>query len=92
MSNKETLEEAAEDYSIIHGEKYEVKGELHFVNTFNDIENAFIAGAKWQQERSYSEEEVRKIAEEVRWQAIGNPLEFTKNFEKWFEKFKKKSL
>jgi hypothetical protein len=47
-------------------------------------------GAKWQQERSYSEEEVRKIAEEVRWQAIGNPLEFTKNFEKWFEKFKKK--
>ena len=43
-----------------------------------------------QQERSYSEEEVRKIAEEVRWQAIGNPLEFTKNFEKWFEQFKKK--
>ena len=41
-------------------------------------------------ERMYSEEEVRKIAEEVRWQAIGNPLEFTKNFEKWFEQFKKK--
>ena len=47
-------------------------------------------GAKWRQERSYSEEEVRKIAEEVRWQAIGNPLEFTKNFEKWFETNKKK--
>jgi CRISPR/Cas system-associated endonuclease/helicase Cas3 len=30
----------------------------------------FIEGAKWQQERMYSEEEVRKIAEEVRWQAI----------------------
>jgi hypothetical protein len=38
----------------------------------------------------YSEEEVKKIAEEVRWQAIGNPLEFTKNFNKWFEQFKKK--
>ena len=52
-----------------------------------DIEQLFY---KWQQERMYSEEEVRKIAEEVRWQAIGNPLEFTKNFEKWFEQFKKK--
>jgi hypothetical protein len=50
-------------------------------------------GAKWQQEQDknkYSEEEVKKIAEEVRWQAIGDPLEFTKNFEKWFEQFKKK--
>jgi hypothetical protein len=52
-----------------------------------DIEQLFY---KWQQERMYSEEEVRKIAEEVRWQAIGNPLEFTKNFEKWFEQQKKK--
>jgi hypothetical protein len=43
-----------------------------------------------QDKNKYSEEEVRKIAEEVRWQAIGNPLEFTKNFEKWFEQFKKK--
>jgi hypothetical protein len=47
-------------------------------------------GAKWQADRMYSEEEVRKIAEEVRWQAIGDPLEFTKNFDKWFEQFKKK--
>jgi hypothetical protein len=52
----------------------------------------WIAGAKWQAERMYSEEEVRKIAEEVRWQvpATGNPREFTKNFDKWFEQFKKK--
>ena len=45
----------------------------------------WIAGAKWQAERMYSEEEVR-------WQvpATGNPREFTKNFDKWFEQFKKK--
>jgi hypothetical protein len=45
-----------------------------------------------QDKNKYSEEEVRKIAEEVRWQvpATGNPREFTKNFDKWFEQFKKK--
>lgn len=51
------IEEAAENYSIIHGEKYEVKGQLHFVNTYNDIENAFIAGAKWQQEQTKKQEQ-----------------------------------
>jgi hypothetical protein len=86
MSKQETLEEAAERL---------------FPFTKDDSENRIITikrlfwieGAKWQQEQDknkYSEEEVRKIAEEVRWQAIGNPLEFTKNFEKWFEQFKKK--
>jgi hypothetical protein len=70
----------------------------------DDFTDGFVEGAKsdtardywfkqFQQEQDknkYSEEEVKKIAEEVRWQAIGNPLEFTKNFEKWFEQFKKK--
>jgi hypothetical protein len=43
---QETLEEAAEKYSSI---------------SFNrqDLYDGFIAGAKWQQERMYSEEEVR---------------------------------
>jgi hypothetical protein len=52
----------------------------------------WIAGAKWQAERMYSEEDVKNIVEEVRWQvpATGNPREFTKNFDKWFEQFKKK--
>jgi len=57
---QETLEEAAENYSDIHGEKYEVKGQLHFVNTFNDVENAFKAGAKWQSDRMYSAEELKE--------------------------------
>jgi hypothetical protein len=54
MENKETIEEAAENYSGIHGERYEVKGELHFVNTFPNVENAFIAGAKWMEDRMES--------------------------------------
>ena len=76
---QETLEEAAYRLSA---EKFEPN---HIGFMLGVIE-----GAKLQAERMYSEEEVRKIAEEVRWQAIGNPLEFTKNFEKWFEQFKKK--
>lgn len=50
----------------------------------------FEAGVKWQQEKSYSEEEVKNIADEARWQAIVDPIEFTKNFDKWFKIFKKK--
>jgi hypothetical protein len=73
---QETLEEAAEDNAKKVG---------HYAG-YQD----FISGAKWQAERMYSEEEVKQIAEEVRWQAIGNPLEFTKNFNKWFEQHKKK--
>ena len=78
VSKQETLEEAAKNYGNSIGNK---DGTAQF---------DFIRGAKWQAERMYGEEEVKKIAEEVRWQAIGNPLEFTKNFNKWFEQFKKK--
>ena len=66
FDKQETLEEGAENYSAIHGERYEVKGQLHFVNTFMDVENAFVAGAKWQKEQDknkFSEEEIRNIAE-----------------------------
>ena len=52
-----------------------------------------IEGAKWQQERSYSEEEVKQIARfgfnagiRVKLKAV--ELDFT--FEEWFEQFKKK--
>ena len=89
---QETLEEAAEIWvnnrftkQICGNESYP---DIHASK--ERIVESHIIFAKWQSERMYSEEEVRKIAEEVRWQAIGNPLEFTKNFEKWFEQFKKK--
>lgn len=48
----ETLEEAAENYN------------LNTINAFGDYES-FIAGAKWQQERSYSEEEVLKAQQAI---------------------------
>ena len=48
-------------------------------------------GAKWQQERSYSEEEVRKISLDFFyhwWNAKGSNTE--QGFDEWFEQFKKK--
>lgn len=42
---QETLEEAAKNYN------------LNTINAFGDYES-FIAGAKWKQERSYSEEDM----------------------------------
>jgi hypothetical protein len=50
---KETLEEAAEKYASI---------------SFNrqDLYDGFIEGAKWQQERSYSEEDMRLAINKAR--------------------------
>jgi hypothetical protein len=75
---QETLEEVAERIVRDAGIPYDFSEELLEI-------------AKWQAERMYSEEEVKKIAEEVRWQAIGDPIEFTKNFNKWFSQFKKQN-
>jgi len=59
MKQNETLEEAAENYN------------LNTINAFGDYES-FIAGAKWMQERSYSEEEVEDIMAETWIQCVGN--------------------
>ena len=53
------------------------------------IENAAKFGAKWQQERSYSEEDV-KTAFLDGWQLRDGDLPFPKVKNKWFEQFKKK--
>jgi hypothetical protein len=74
MKNKETLEEAAEEY---------MKGWGGITNS----ENSFIKGAKWQQERMYSEEEVLKLLI-----TFSDDRTFLKKDVaiKWFEQFKKK--
>jgi hypothetical protein len=79
---QETLEEAAENYLLSSVERNQYGDELSFID-----------GAKWQQERSYSEVEVEQIARfgfnagrRVELKAV--ELDFT--FEKWFEQFKKK--
>ena len=49
----------------------------------------FKLGAKWQQERSYSEEDM-KTAFLDGWQLRDGDLPFPKAYKKWFEQFKKK--
>jgi hypothetical protein len=68
---KETLEEAAERYWV--------------KQPYN--EDAFIEGAKWQQERMYSEEEVKQIIEATLIEYSDFVLA---DIPEWFEQFKKK--
>jgi len=70
---QETLEEVAESYSSI---------------AFNrqDLYDGFIAGAKWQAERMYSEEDVLEILFKLSCNSDTDKEEV----EEWFEQFKKK--
>ena len=78
-AKQETLEEAGARYGNI-----ELPIPYGYVGSAND----FIEGAKWQQERMYSEEEVLKL--------LLNSEEYTSRFngrtdlKHWFEQFKKK--
>ena len=78
---QETLEEAA----IINCES--------ITHPYCDREKAmFIKGAKWQQERMYSEEEVRKLFNQYKnhFSIYRNIQILNAEFEEWFEQFKKK--
>jgi len=78
---QETLEEVALEFAKDHHEMYETSnfGSMHF---------GFCWGAKWQKEKSYSEDEVIDILKTFRHHSeIGNDIE---NIELWFEQFKKK--
>ena len=91
MTPKETLEEAAKRlFSKYSNNTSLSEGHYDYLMDIEDFKDASTELVKWQAERMYSEEEVRKIAEEVKWQAIGDPLEFTKHFDEWFEENKKK--
>ena len=72
MESKETLEEAAHEYFK--------RGQLGFEKA-SDTERAFINGAKWQQERSYSDKDMKEAF---------NGFKSGKSFTEWFEQFKKK--
>ena len=77
-SKQETLEEEAKKYANELPEPYN-----YGLNT--DKKKGFIAGAKWQQERMYSEEEVLELL-------LNRPGPYLSDEEikKWFEQFKKK--
>jgi hypothetical protein len=84
---KETLEEAAENYSRITLNKNGLMSDKQV--------NGFIAGAKWQAERMYSEEEVLEHLNHLIMMKSSELDKFTDDQEmvtmKWFEKFKKKA-
>ena len=68
---QETLEEAAENYSKT------------FIEDDGTAEVDFIAGANWQSERMYSEEDMEKAFQN------GLNRSFDSDFDRWFEQFKK---
>ena len=83
--NKETLEEAAESISKINS-VYETAQD--------DFYQGFIAGAKWQQERMYSEEDMREMYNlscgKIDLKFLHDQNENNNRFKKILEQFKKK--
>ena len=77
---QETLEEAAEKF------RSENPGTTQGGNN-TKILNAFKNGAKWQQERSYSEQDVHNIISNYA-AFIGSGMKIP--YIEWFEQFKKK--
>lgn len=84
-SKQQTLEEASKDY---------IENTMKF--SFNSLETKTQAnrmlkcaefGAKWQQERSYSEEEVKHLIHQA---CHHSGVYIFHGFEKWFKRFKKK--
>ena len=83
--NKETLEEAAERYADYSNDYVP----MSFGDKFNETTKTdFIAGAKWQAERMYSEEEVLEIL--CKSHNASNTSIVANEIKKWFEPFKKK--
>ena len=83
MNDKETLEEAAEKRY-----PFEDGFQIMDIDISETLQLAFINGAKWQQERSYSEEEVLDLLFDF--QIHRNDLENCVEAREWFEQFKKK--
>jgi hypothetical protein len=84
---QETLEEAAERF---YPTNYEVKSK-DIINLIK--QESFKRGAKWQQERSYSEKDLEKAFKIGFTIGYSNDVridERDKSFNRWFEQFKNK--
>jgi len=80
MSNKkQTPEEASHEYFK--------RGQLGFEKA-SDTEEAFLKGAKWQQERMYSEEEVLDLISGFIDSQCNNFVSF-QIIQEWFKQYKK---
>jgi hypothetical protein len=77
---QETLEEVALKYATNHG---------MMAYVFPEKKESFIAGAKWQQERSYSEEDMKESFYQG-WVLSGIGISFKDAMSKFFEQFKNK--
>ena len=102
LSEQEVMDNRSSAYDFIDVDKQETLEEAKF-RIYKDhwnVEhtqwiksnflNGFEAGAKWQQERSYSDEEVLVLLQDIQAQ-VG--IDYNDNFmfaDKWFEQFKKK--
>lgn len=83
----ETIEEAAENH-----------WRLQYVMSLDETTKPYIiedfkAGAKWVQERMYSEEEVKQITSKLFYSMTNSEFGIKhtyESFEKWFEQHKKK--
>jgi hypothetical protein len=85
---QETLEEAAEKYL----QEWRLVNNIHLSNVIHAerCKNDFIAGAKWQAERMYGEEEVLKLLYELHLiHNLDSDMTFMK-VDEWFEQFKNK--
>ena len=84
VTKQETLEEASEYFA--HN-----NFNMHDTNNYKALKQGFEQGAKWQQERSYSEEDMRE-AFEFGFVNGYKEAESTDSltFEEWFEQFKNK--
>jgi hypothetical protein len=92
---QETLEEAAEKYL----QEWRLVNNIHLSNVIHAerCKNDFIAGAKWQAERMYSEDEVESIIQKLMNDVHcgdlcygDNVIDFKKSPRQWFEQLKKK--
>jgi len=87
---KETLEEAAERFYPINstGGEMEMLNKHQLNNSYK--QEGFIAGAKWQSERMYSEEEVLELLPKFAAYTLLNADEESRlSLKEWFEQFKK---
>ena len=90
MKNKETLNEVALEFAKDHHEMYET-------NNFGAMHFGFSWGAKWQQERSYNDEDLRIAFVEGHNSArLRGSYKFNGTFEEdwvlWFKQFKKNKI
>ena len=82
--SKETLEEAAENYN----DDFQIKSGSKVPHIKNQhIMNHFKAGANWQAERMYSEEDVKQIIDATLIEYSDFVLA---DLPEWFKQFKKK--